>query len=95
MQVPGRRVVRHEPVEGGLLKDLFDQAAKAAAPSLAALKQALIQAREQRAARDAPPPPASGEPPLGGGAEAKPDPSAAVGDLPEGMRSSYTHCSAQ
>lgn len=47
VQVPGRRVVRHEPATG-LLKALFELVAKEAAPKLAALKEALTKLAEQR-----------------------------------------------
>jgi len=48
IQVPGRRVVRHEAVQCGILKDLFDQVAKEASPLLSRLKQALVLAKELR-----------------------------------------------
>ena len=46
--MPGRRVVRHEAVEGGILRDLFDQAAKEALPMLAKLKEALVMVKALR-----------------------------------------------
>ena len=46
-------MVRHEAVEGGLLKDLFDQVVKEAAPRLAALKQALQQQQLEEGRRQA------------------------------------------